>query len=725
MSNSNSDSSVIPSSIQPRDRFCKALLDQMTLTEKIGQMVQSDLTWKQDIPQLLREGRIGSLLSVRDYKKINEFQRIAVEESRLHIPVLVGNDVIHGYRTTFPIPLALASTWNPRLIEEIAHASMKEALATGTTWNYTPMVDISRDPRWGRIAESGGEDPKLNSTMAKAWVRAIQEVKDEAGRSIAACVKHYAAYGAAEAGRDYNTTDMSERRLREEYLPPYKAAVDAGVKTLMTSFNDLNGIPATANPLLLRQILRKEWGFQGVVVSDFDAIGELIQHGLVRDHKEAALRSILAGVDIDMMGNGYHFHLADLVEEGKVPLSLIDEAVMRVLLLKYDLGLFSAPYYDESKAEAALRLPEALELAERSATETIVLLKNEPALLPLQAEGKTIALIGPMAEERKSLLGCWHFNGRPEDNETLHEALERNLPGNAKLIVEPGCSINGKESDFSAAVQAAEQADIVLFVVGEEDGMSGEAHSRAHLGLPGSQQAMVDAVLATGKPAIAAIFAGRPLTISSLVEKIPSIIMAWHGGNRTAQAVCNVLFGKANPSAKLTATWPRTEGQIPTYYAHKRTGRPVDTVGTVQFNIAHKAVYLDEESTPLFPFGFGLSYTHFSYSDLKVLTPTINKTQSLKVAATITNTGAVAGTEIVQLYVRDLVGVVTRPVKELKDFKRICLNPGESCIVEFDLPATKLTFLDYDLQPVLEPGEFYVWIAPNSADGLRGSFELV
>ncbi len=726
MSNQKSGSLRKQASYQSCAEFCNSLLQQMTLTEKIGQMVQTDLSWKQDIKQLLREGRIGSLLSFHDPKVINEYQRIAVEESRLGIPVLVGNDIIHGYRTIFPIPLALASTWNPRLIEEVARVTATEALAAGKTCNYTPMVYISRDPRCGRIAESGGEDPELNSCIAKAWVRGIQEFKDENGRAMASCVKHYAAYGAAESGRDYNTTDMSERRLREEYLPPYKAAVEAGVKSIMTSFNDLNGLPATANPLLLRQILRTEWGFKGVVVSDFDAIGELIQHGFARDHKEAALRSILAGVDIDMMGNAYHFHLAELVDEGKVPSSLIDEAVLRILQLKFDLGLFTSPYFDESRLDSASLQAETLQFAERCAAESLVLLKNDPALLPLRAEGKTIALIGPMAEERQSLLGCWSFNGQAEENETIHAALLRNLPTGAKLIVAPGCSLNGHESDFNAAIQAAEKADVVIFVLGEDRNMSGEAHSRAHLGLPGSQQALVNAVMATGKPAIAGIFTGRPLALTQLNEQVSSLVAAWHGVNRAAQAFCDVLFGKVNPSAKLTASWPRCEGQIPVYYAHKRTGRPVDYIGTIQFNQAHRSIYLDEESAPLFPFGYGLSYTQFSYSNFNLLTPVIGKNDSLKVAATITNTGTVTGTEIVQFYVRDLVGAVTRPVKELKDFKRITLNAGESCIVEFTLPATKLTFLDADLRPILEPGEFMVWIAPNSSvEGLTGKFELI
>ena len=722
MSSRETPKNVSPAS-PSREDFCQALLDQMTLREKVGQMVQADLSWKQDVKQLLREGRIGALLSIREPKIINEHQHIAVEESRLHIPVLMGNDIIHGYRSIFPIPLALASTWNPELIEAVARVTTAEALATGTTWNYTPMVDVSRDPRWGRIAESGGEDAFLNSAIAQAWVRGIQNYRDANGRRVASCVKHYAAYGASESGKDYNSTDLSERRLREEYLPPYKAAVDAGVMTLMTSFNDLNGVPATANTLLLQQILRREWGFNGVVVSDYDSIGELINHGFARDHKEAALRSILAGVDIDMMGNAYHFHLAELVEEGKVPLELIDAAVLRILELKYDLNLFSAPYIDEGKINSATLQPETLNLAEKSAAESMVLLKNELSLLPLKAAGKKIALIGPLAEERQSLMGCWCFDGQAQDVETLHEALQRNLPNN-ELTVTPGCSLNGNETDFSEAINAALQANVVILAIGEADTMSGEAHSRAHLGLPGSQQALVDAVLATHKPIIAAVFAGRPLAITELAQQVPALLMAWHGGTRTAQAFCDILLGKVNPSGKLSASFPRSVGQIPVYYAHKSTGRPIESTGTLQFNQAHKSSYLDESNAPLFPFGYGLSYAEFTYSRLNVLTPKVSRSGSLKVSATVTNTGKVAGTEIVQLYVRDLVGVVTRPVKELKAFKRVTLAPAESAKVEFELPAAKLTFLDLELKPILEAGEYKVWIAPNSAEGLEGQFEL-
>ena len=717
-------SSSIPGASSSPD-FCSNLLSRMTLEEKVGQMVQVDLSWNQDVKQLLREGRIGSLLSIRDPYTINEHQRIAVEESRLGVPVITGNDIVHGYRTTFPIPLALSCTWNTELIEEVARVSMAEAVAGGTTWNFAPMVDISRDPRWGRIAEGAGEDPLLGSRIAQAWVKGYQEYEDAAGRKAAACVKHYAAYGAAEAGKDYNSVDMSERRLREEYLPTYRAAVEAGVKTLMTSFNDLNGIPATANIFLLRQILRQEWGFEGLVVSDYDSIGELILHGLAKDHREAALRSVLAGVDMDMMGNAYHFHLANLVRDGEIPESLVDEAVMRILKLKVELGLFEHPYLDEESLGSAFLQKETLDLAARTAAESTVLLKNENNLLPLQAAGKTIALIGPMAAERQSLLGCWGFAGRAEDVEPLQEALLRVLPSDSRLLVAEGCGINDQQTDFSSAVEAASQADIVLLALGEADTMSGEAHSRAYLGLPGSQQALFEQIKKTGKPLVTLLFSGRPLAVPELAVQTDALLLAWHGGTRAAGGLCDVLLGKVNPSAKLSAGFPRCVGQIPLYYAYKSTGRPFDSSGTLQFNEAHKSAYLDESNLPLFPFGFGLSYTTFEYTDLEVSTPKVQKDGVLKVSALVSNKGDQSGTEIVQLYVRDLVGSVTRPVKELKDFYRVKLDAGESHRVEFILPAEKLAFLGPDLQPVLEAGDYKVWIAPHSAGGLEGDFQLV
>jgi len=708
-----------------KNNYCQSLLDRMTLEEKIGQMVQFNENWKLDFEKTIRAGGVGSLLTMRDPHNINKFQRIAVEESRLGIPLLIGNDVIHGYRTTFPIPLALAGTWDTQLVEEIARESMREAVACGTTWTFTPMVDISRDPRWGRIAESGGEDPYLNSQMARAWTRGIQSYHDANGRCAAACVKHYAAYGAAESGKDYNSVDMSERRLREEYLPPYRAAVEAGVKTVMTSFNDLNGTPATANKFLLQQVLRREWGFEGLVISDFDAIGELVHHGFARDLKEAALRSILAGVDIDMMGYAYPLHLADLVHEGKVPEALIDASVLRILGLKYDLGLFDHPYIDESAVHDTLLTPAALDLAEKAAAESIVLLKNEGDLLPLPHTPLKVALIGPMAEERASLLGCWYFNGHTDEVETLAEALEHNLPAGSTLIVEPGCSLGGNDLDLAAITAAASQADLVLLAIGEHFSLSGEAHSRAHLDLPGRQPELVRAVAASGKPVVGLLFTGRPLTIPELVDSVSALLLPYHGGNRAAQAVCDVLFGVVNPAAKLTTSFPRCEGQVPVYYAHKSTGRPIDSEGIIQFDEVNRSNYLDETNDPLFPFGFGLSYAKFEYSDLNLSSAAVKPDGTLTVSTQITNTGKVAGSEIAQLYIRDLAALVTRPVKQLKGYRKVTLQPGESCRVEFTLSPADLSFLDEEFQPIIEPGSMRVWIGPNSQEGLMGSFEIV
>lgn len=700
------------------------LLQQMTLEEKIGQMVQVDLSWKQDIPQLVREGRIGSLLSTRDLATINRYQRIAVQESRLGIPLLVGNDVLHGYKTIFPIPLAEACTWDLALIETCATAIASEAAAAGTTWNYAPMVDICRDPRWGRIAEGAGEDPWLGSQVAAARVRGIQSANLPGGRRIAACVKHFAAYGAAEAGKDYNTVDMSERRLRDEYLPPYRAAIQAGAASLMTAFNELNGIPATANPFLLQRILREEWGFQGVIISDYDSIGELIHHGFARDHREASLLSVLAGVDIDMMGDGYHFHLADLVREGLVPENCIDAAVRRILLFKHGLGIFANPYYDEENVQRAMLLPAPRALALRAAQDSMVLLKNEGGLLPLDPPPSRIAVIGPLADERQSLLGSWFCEGEAKDVTSLLDGLREVFPNKVEWIHETGCAINANEHDFSAAVAAARLADLVILALGESDAMSGEAHSRAHLGLPGSQQALAEAVCAVGKPVVVVLFCGRPLVIPWLVQHANAILLAWQGGTLAGLAAANLLAGIALPSARLTVTFPRSEGQIPIYYAHKRTGRPADLKGILQFNQEHKSIYLDESNQPLYPFGYGLSYTTFEYLDLIVETPCLSMQDTLVVSVIVANSGQRDGWEVVQCYVSDRFGSVTRPVKELKAFQKIHLNPGEQRRVRFEIPVSDLGFTGADLNYRVEAGEFRVWIGAHSQTGLEGDFRV-
>ncbi len=700
------------------------LIARMTLDEKIGQMVQVDTTWKQDLPRLIREGKIGSLLSIRGPRKINAFQKIAVEESRLGIPLVVGNDVIHGYRTIFPIPLGLACSWDTALIERVARASAEEAVAAGTHWNFAPMVDVSRDPRWGRVAEGPGEDAFLGAEIAGAWVRGFQAENLPGGRRLAACVKHYGAYGGVEGGKDYNTVDMSERRLRGEYLPPYRAALQAGAASVMTAFTELNGVPATANRHLLQDILREEWGFAGVILSDYDAIGELIYHGLAADHRDAALQSALAGVDMDMMGNAYPFHLADLVRGGQISEEQVDASVRRVLALKFQLGLFEQPYADEALSERALFQPARLELAREAAVDSIVLLKNEGDLLPLDVAGKTVALIGPLATERRGLLGSWACEGRAEETPSLLESLRAALPPDARLLHAQGCELDGPAADLSAALQAARQADVVVLAVGEADTMSGEAHSRAHLGLPGRQQELAESLLAAGAPLVAVLISGRPLAAPWLAQNAAAVVMAWQGGSRAGEALADVLLGKANPGGKLTLSVPRSEGQIPVYYAHKRTGRPADIAGITQFNQAHRSVYLDEANAPLYPFGYGLSYSAFHYSDLVVEMPEIKTDGSLGVSAEVHNTSRRDGREIVQCYVRDLVGSVTRPVKELKGFQKVFLEAGERRRVRFEIAASALGFYDQDMRFGVEPGEFKVWIGPNSQEGLEGSFRV-
>ena len=702
----------------------EALLSQMTLAEKVGQMVQSGVYWKQDMAPVVRAGQIGSILSSHDMEGFNRLQRIAVEESRLQIPLILANDVLHGYRTIFPIPLASSCTWDPQLIEQTAAATSREAAAAGTSWNFTPMVDICRDPRWGRIAEGAGEDPFLGSAIAAAQVRGLQTADLPGRLKMAACVKHFAAYGGAESGKDYNTVDMSERRLRDVYLPPYQAAVEAGVATLMTSFNELNGIPATANTFLLRKILREEWGFQGVVISDYDAIGELVNHGVAGNLREAALLGIRAGVDIDMMSHAYHNHLADLVEEGLVPPDWIDNAVRRILWLKFKLGIFEHPYLDPELPQKHFLSPAHRELTLRAAQESMVLLKNEGGLLPLQPDLKTVALIGPLADERRSLLGSWACLGRAEEVVRLRDGLRQALPASTNLLSARGCSLEGSETDFSAALETARRADLVILAVGEPDHLSGEARSRGYLGLPGSQQALAEAVLEIGKPVVMVLFSGRPLAISWLAEHVPAILMAWQGGTMAGLAIANLLTGQAVPSGKLSASFPRSEGQIPVYYAHKNTGRPHDIQGTIQFNREHRSTYIDQPNTPLFPFGFGLSYTSFSYANLNVETPLVAADGVLAVSAEVSNSGSRDGVEIVQCYVRDLVGSVTRPVKELKGFQKLAIPAGETRKVSFEIPVTSLGFYDPSMQYQVEPGDFKVWIGPDSQSGLEGRFSL-
>ena len=706
------------------DRRAASILAQMTLEEKVGQMNQ--ISAEGDIESQIRKGRVGSLLTVMDLHEINRLQRIAVEESRLGIPLLVGVDVIHGYRTIFPIPLAESCAWDPDLQERASRAAADEAAAAGVDWIFAPMVDIARDPRWGRIAEGAGEDPFLGRALARARVRGFQAKGLAGGKRIVACPKHYVAYGAAEGGKDYNTVDLSERALRDVYLPPFKAAFDEGAGSVMSSFNEISGVPASANAFILRQILRDEWGWPGVILSDFDALGELIQHGLAVDLKEAALKGVLAGEEIDMMGYAFPQHLAGLVGEGKVLEALIDAAVLHILRLKLALGIFEQPYTDETLAPKVLLQDEKLELALESARKSMVLLKNADGLLPLAPQLARVALIGPLADDAAEPLGCWACSGRPDDVETVLTGMREQLPAATVLTYAKGCAIEGDEGlDIDSAVTAALASDVSVLVLGESAMMSGEAHSRAYLGLPGRQQELLEAVVATGKPVVVVLMAGRPLVIPWMAQHVPAILMAWHAGVRTGRAVADILTGAVSPSAKLTASFPRTEGQIPVYYAHKSTGRPIHARAVIQFNREHRSKYLDESDEPLYGFGYGLSYTTYAYEHLRVLTPEVRQDGTVLASVTVTNTGARAGEEIVQLYVQDLVGEVTRPVKELKGFQRIALAPGECKAVVFELPVGELGFHGIDMRYKVEPGEFKLWIGPSAVEGLEGRFRLV
>ena len=727
------------------------LLEQMTLAEKVGQLVLENafapIDWMEvgrqrkladerglpyEIPLELsgaiedrvRDGHVSGINSA-DPSINRRLQRIAVEESRLGIPLLVSQDVLHGLRTVFPIPLAGACSWNPHLIERAAHAAAVEASTVGINWFFAPMVDIARDPRWGRIAEGAGEDPFLGSAMAQAQVRGFQSADVPTAFRIAACPKHYAGYGAAEGGRDYNTVDISERTLRDVYLPPFKAAFDAGADSTMSSFNEIGGVPGTCNSFLLRTVLREEWGWSGPVVCDFNAIAELVEHGVARDVKDAARLSILAGVDIDLDSGAYSTYLEQLVQEGAVPVGVVDDAVRRVLCLKFSLGLFEDPYADEGLYERHVLTAQHRDLALELATQSTVLLKNEGGVLPLRQGGLKVALIGPLANNRSDLLGTWVTAGQALDVETVLVGVQRYV-AEGDLVFDQGCSLEGiEDADVGSALAAARAADVVVVVVGEGAGMSGEAHSRAHLGLPGRQQDLVDALAATGKPLVAVLISGRPLVVPRLAQQVDALLLAWHGGIRAGRAVADVLFGVSNPSGKLSASWPRTEGQIPVYYAHKPTGRPAEGTGTTQYDVPFKSTYMDVPNSPLYSFGQGLSYTSFAYSDLKVLTPVVPLDGIVRAGAVIQNTGDRAGEEIVQLYVRDVVCSVSRPVKELKGFQRVALAAGEEREVVFEVAVRELGSHGLDLRYSVEPGRFKVWIGPDSTSGLEGEFECI
>lgn len=716
----------------PTEVKIDALLSQMTLDEKIGQMNQlTGMGLSDDMKQQIKDGKVGSILNEVDVNIINELQRIAVEESRLHIPLIFGRDVIHGYKTIFPIPLGQAASWNPATAELGARVAAREASSVGIRWTFAPMVDVSRDPRWGRIAESCGEDPYMNAVFGAAMVKGFQGDSLSNATSIAACAKHFAGYGASESGKDYNTTWIPDVQLRDVYLPPFKAAVDAGAATFMCSFNDINGVPSSGNKYLNRDILRDEWKFDGMLVSDWGSIDQLILHGVSENQKDAALKGIEAGVDMDMMGFVYISHIKTLIEEGKVKESVIDNTVRNILRLKFRLGLFDNPYAKPDTT--AFYKPEALAAAKEAAVESAVLLKNND-VLPLTNQYKSIAVVGPMADAALEQFGTWSFDAEPAHAITPAKAITDMYGKQYNIIVEPGLTFSrdSNATGISKAVAAARKADVVLYFAGEEAILSGEAHCRADLDLPGLQNQLMTALKATGKPVVMVVMAGRPLTIEKQIEDASAVLFAFHGGTMAGPALADLLFGKAVPSGKLPVTFPRMVGQVPVYYAHKNTGRPASNivtidkipVGVFQTSLGNTSFHLDAGDKPMYPFGYGLSYSTFEYSKLTLSAKTIEKDQKLTAECTITNTGKFDAKEVVQFYVRDLVASLARPVRELKGFDKILLKAGESKTVKFEIDASNLGFWHEDKTYYAEPGEFQVWISKDSQSGEPVNFVL-
>ena len=718
------------------DQKVNALLKKMTIEEKIGQLNQysndnsitGPITINPNKQTEIKNGLVGSMLNVTGVESTRNYQKLAMQ-SRLKIPMLFGQDVIHGYKTTFPLPLAEAASWDLEAIELAARVAATEAAASGIHWTFAPMVDIGRDPRWGRVMEGAGEDTYLASKIAYARVKGFQGNKLGDLNSVMACVKHFAAYGAAVGGRDYNSVDMSERMLWETYLPPFKAALDAGAATFMNSFNDLNGIPATGNVHLQRDILKGKWNFQGFVVSDWGSIGEMVAHGYSKDLKAAALSAITAGSDMDMESVAYKNNLAQLVKEGKVSIDLVDDAVKRILRKKFELGLFDDPYRysDEKRAEKALNNPENKKAALEVAQKSIVLLKNENQTLPLSKNLKTIAFIGPMVKEYKENMGFWSVELPNVDYNkwivSQWDGLQNKVGKNTKLLYAKGCEVEGDNKDgFAEAVATAKQADVVILSIGEKRDMSGEAKSRSDIHLPGVQEDLVKAIQATGKPVVVLINAGRPLVFNWTADNVPAIVYTWWLGTEAGNAIANVLFGDYNPSGKLPMTFPREVGQIPIYYNHFSTGRPAKDENQNNYVSA----YIDLKNSPKFAFGHGLSYTKFDYSGLKLSSTKMKNSETIKVSFQLSNVGKVTGDEVVQLYLKDKFGSVVRPVLELRDFQKVKLNAGESKTIEFTIDKEKLSFYNDKLEWTAEPGDFEVMIGASSADiKLKSDFELV
>jgi beta-glucosidase len=744
------------------ERKVETLLKKMTLAEKIGQLVQYNdqgsiaptATADDTSPamaanpetkdqvnamELAAKGGLGSMLNVIGAEKTRAFQQAAVEKSRLHIPILFGADVIHGFRTIYPVPLGLSASWDPQLVADVSHMAAVEATTAGVKWFYSPMVDISRDARWGRSTEGAGEDAYLGSAMARAYIRGYQGDDLSKPDSVAASVKHYAAYGAAEAGREYNTTDMSDIRLRQDYLPPYKAAVEAGAATMMSSFNALNGVPATANPYLMDEILRKEWGFNGFVVSDYTAIMELTHHGIALDAATATKKALEAGVEVDMMSHYYDTQIPKLLASHQMPISVVDEAVRRVLRVKFALGLFEHPYAQGTEVTQAVDAHRPL--ARRAAEESFVLLKNGASgnapILPLSSQVKTVALIGPLADDASEMQGAWGGAQHQADVVTLRDGLaERMKKIDGKLLYARGTDTDGdSEAGFAEAQRMAKQADVVVMALGESSAMSGEAGSRAHLDLPGNQQKLLQAITAAGKPVVLLVFSGRPLVLDWAAQHVSAIMAVWFPGTEAGSAVSNVLFGDTVPSGKLTMSFPRAVGQEPLYYNQFPTGRPAGDADLSKPPIGDTRFisrYIDVPNGALFPFGYGLSYTTFGYSGVRVSRPSLplaeaNRSgakQLVSVTATVKNTGSRAGTEVVQLYVRNLGTSVEQPMRSLQGFQRVTLKPDESKQVTFDLGFAELSFYNVQSQPVIEASHYTVWVGGSSQATDHADFEV-
>ncbi|MEP7110822.1 MAG: beta-glucosidase BglX [Ferruginibacter sp.] len=730
--------------------FIDALMKKMTVDEKIGQLnlpgsgdIVTGQAANSDIGKKIQAGSVGGLFNIKTVEKIRAVQKVAVEESRLKIPMLFGMDVIHGYETVFPIPLGLSCTWDMKAVELSAQTAASEASADGINWTFSPMVDIARDPRWGRIAEGSGEDAYLGSQIAKAMVKGYQGNDLSKNNTIMACVKHYALYGAAEAGRDYNTTDMSRVRMYNEYFPPYKAAVDAGAGSVMASFNEVDGIPATGNKFLMTEVLRRQWGFKGFVVTDYTGINEMVDHGIGNLQTVSAL-ALKAGIDMDMVGEGFLTTLKKSLKEGKVTLAQIDASCRLILEAKYKLGLFEDPYRycDPGRAKTEIYTDANRKAAREIAAQSFVLLKNSNNTLPLKKSG-TIALIGPMADTKENMPGTWSVAADFSKPLTVLEGLNAAVGNNAKILFAKGSNLDadtlfeqragmfGKafkrdsrpaRQIIDEAVAVANQSDVIVAALGESAEMTGESSSRSNIEIPKAQQELLAALLKIGKPVVLVLFTGRPLALKWENDNVPAILNVWFGGSEAGSAIADVLFGDVNPSGKLTTTFPQNIGQVPIFYNHKNTGRPLAEGKWFQ---KFRSNYLDVSNEPLYPFGYGLSYTNFTYSAVELNRPSIKPSETLTATVTVTNSGAVTGKEIVQLYIRDMVGSSTRPVKELKGFQKIELKAGESKKISFPISANDLKFYNYELKYVAEPGDFKVFIGGNSRDTKEADFKLL